>query len=465
MNFKHFLWSISLRLALLMSAIFGLVAALAAPGYHSASLVLMLVIAVMTVSLYRFVSATNLELSRFLDAVKFEDFGQQFNSPNAGAGFDQLGQALARIMDQYKVERQARESELKHIKAVVEHVPVPLISLVEDGSVTLWNNAARRLFGPVRATKTGDLANFGQDFQNAVDRVQPGERILADFTLDSGPRQLMLAATQVATKDQIEKMVSLQDIQSELDGVQLAAWQDLVHVLTHEIMNSITPIASLAKTASELSRMVKETTDRQDPNTDALDDIQEAVSIVAKRSDGLMNFVQSYRQLTRIASPNKKPFDVTLMLSDLARLVEGDISTKHLSLKIANQSAPVMVTADREMVEQILINLIKNAAQAMGDQTDQSYLGAIYVQTRTGSRGQVMIDVADTGPGIDPEIAPKIFVPFFTTKASGSGVGLALSRQLMIAQGGTVRFANRANFDGHLDMPDCDTGAVFTLVF
>ena len=202
----------------------------------------------------------------------------------------------------------------------------------------------------------------------------------------------------------------MQDIQSELDIAQLHAWQDLVKVLTHEIMNSITPVASLAKTTVDLVADCKQKADAYPELSEDLQDISEAVETVARRSDGLIQFVCSYRQLTQLPSPNKNKVNV--------------------------EPSELEVTVDKDMLEQVFLNLLQNAEHAV----ENCISPKVSLNAFLNKRGHVVIEVSDNGKGIPDEIGNKIFVPFYTTKQQGSGVGLALTRQIMLAHGGAIKY-------------------------
>ena len=231
--------------------------------------------------------------------------------------------------------------------------------------------------------------------------------------------------------------------------MQLSAWQDLVRVLTHEIMNSITPVASLAKTAVDLLDDVSAKV-AQTEIVGELEDVKDAVNTVARRSDGLMNFVSSYRQLTRLPTPEKTRFKLGDLFADVTRMTTSDWLGKGLALTTNVDPSELDVFADRQMVEQVLINLLQNCEHAIIDTKH----GQVALSARLNQRGHVTLEVSDNGPGIPDDIASRIFVPFYTTRREGSGVGLALSRQVMIAHRGTITFTN--NEQG---------GARFTLVF
>jgi len=440
MGFKRFAFHISLRVALLGGTLLVLVWVSSQFIYPTLSLIFLLAVIAQLSEALRFVSKTNAELTRFLEAARYSDFSQRFQMKNEGAGFDELGSALSEIMERFRLSRQAQEQELRHLRALVEHVPVPLMSLQNDGEINLHNNAARRLFGNTRVARLEDLDQFGQDFMSDIKNLPPGNRHLVNFVTDDVEKQLSVASTQISLGHQVEKLISLQDIQSELDGAQLKAWQDLVRVLTHEIMNSITPVASLAKTTTDLvedaTEQVKalEAIAGVDKVLEELVDIKSAVDTVARRSDSLMNFVQSYRRLTRLPAPKKGVLRLKQVFSQVARLVSAEWQAQGITLSTHVEPESLSIEVDGDMIEQVLINLLRNAEQALAG----SSAATVKVFARINRRGHVVLEIIDNGPGIAEDILEKVFVPFFTTKREGSGVGLALTRQVMIAHGGSV---------------------------
>ncbi|TNE62424.1 MAG: PAS domain-containing protein [Alphaproteobacteria bacterium] len=450
MGFKKFSLLLALRLMLIMLTLLGLAYLIIVPGYHAATLLVFGITSALTYEVFQFVAKTNAELTRFLDAARYADFSQRFNLQGLGAGFGELGEAFTDILGRFQAVRAGQEEELRHLKALIEHVPAPLISLHGTGKVTLWNNAARRLFGSAHVTRLADLHQFGPELAKHVTTLQAGERRLVSFVAEGLEQQLTVAASQIVIGGKVEKLLSLQDIQSELDVAQLQAWQDLVRVLTHEIMNSITPVASLAKTAVDL---VEDAASRVPDNPEVVEelaDVRDAVTTVARRSDSLMQFVSSYRRLTRLPPPSRALVRIEELFSHVVRLAAQDWDQKGLALSVNIEPSELDVNADRDMIEQVLINMLQNAEQALKDVQGAT----VWLSARLNRRGRVSIELSDNGPGVPADIAKKIFVPFFTTKRDGSGVGLALTRQVMIAHGGSVSLSDR---DGG--------GAKFTLTF
>jgi two-component system nitrogen regulation sensor histidine kinase NtrY len=450
MVFRFFVTALILRL-LLVGAAMALVIWLALePGYHSATLLSAAVLALLTFELWRYVSRTNREVARFLDAVRFADYSQRFDFEKAGSGFASLGRTFTAIIDEMRQRRSDQETEMRQLKALVEHIPVPLMTVHADDAITLQNNAARRLFGAAHVTRVNDLRQFGAGFARAVDEAIPGDRELVTFTVEGAEYRLTLAATEIIIAGDRERLISLQDIQSEIDATQAEAWQDLVRVLTHEIMNSITPVTSLAQTAAELVDDVVRQTGPESPIAEELEDVQSAVATVARRSDSLMQFIDGYRQISRLAPPEKKRVALADLFETATSLAKAEWDDQRVALSSSVEPSGLYVYADRDLLEPVLLNLLRNAWQATRDVENPG----IELRGRLNRRGNTVIEVEDNGHGVPEEIATKIFVPFFTTREGGSGVGLALARQVMIAHGGFIRLGRNGG-----------AGTTFTLTF
>ena len=450
MIFRRFVVMLIVRLALTGTAMAGFVWLLLDPGFHSATVLAGLALLALAAELWRFVSRTNREVARFLDAARYADYSQRFEFSREGAGFQALGEAFTDILARMRERSDDQEVELRRLRALIEHIPVPLLTLHADNSITLQNNAARRLFGAEHVTSLRDLRKFGFGFAESVETAVPGMRQLVMFEVEGIEYHLTLAATELIVAGESERLISLQDIQSELDATQAEAWEDLVKVLTHEIMNSITPVTSLAKTASDVVHDVIAKQREGVEIREDLADLRDAVDTVARRSDSLTQFVDSYRQITRLAPPEKKRVRLAELFESSLRLAQAECPRPEIVFSASVYPKELDVYADRDLIEPVLINLLRNAWQACDGRDD----GTVRISGRLNRRNNVVIEVSDNGSGVPDNLARKIFVPFFTTKDNGSGVGLALARQVMIAHGGFIRVSN--NDDG---------GATLSLTF
>ena len=450
MVYKRFSLLLAIRLVIVGVAIAAALWLLLQPGLHSATLLALGIVAIAAAELWWFIGRTNREVARFLEAARHADYSQRFGYEDFGTGFGDLATAFTDILNRMYEKRSTIETDLRRLNALIDHIPIPLLTVRGDDSIILQNNASRRLFGAAHVTQLTDLRQFGGSFYIAVSEAVPGNRELVTFEVEGVEYKLTLATSENIVAGESHRLVSLQDIQSELNITQAEAWQDLVRVLTHEIMNSITPVTSLAATASDV---VDDVVNKVGPDSELhedLVDLRDAVHTVARRSDSLMQFVHSYRQITRLAPPEKKRVHVGDLLGSVSRLAEAEWPDCESILNVSVEPAELDVYADRDLLEPVVMNLVRNALQATQNVEDPH----IDLSGRLGRRGNIVIEVADNGPGIPDENLRKIFVPFFTTKEDGSGVGLALARQVMTAHGGFVRVAHN---DGG--------GAIFTLTF
>lgn len=401
-------------------------------------------------SLLHAVTITNREVSRFLEAIEFEDASQTFSDRGLGGSFRELGPALNRVMDQMRRTRGEREEQAHLLRSLVEHVPVALLGIYENGGIRPLNSAARRLFTTRILQNRGDLIYYGEAFAQNLLELAPGATALIKMDRGGAPLHLKAAATQVIIGGVQQRLVSLQNIESELNAQELAAWQALIRVLTHEMMNSLTPVSSLSATAHALVGEVLNEMPADAPYAAKLKDADEALDAVARRSEGLLHFVQSYRRLTKNLVPRIELFPVRRVFSRIERLMGPDFGDRGIAFSTVIEPETLEVSADAELLDQALINLIRNAIDVLKDRTERR----IQLSARLDQDGNIAIAVADNGPGVPAENRERIFVPFFTTKRQGTGVGLSLTRQIALVHGGSIDV---------LDTPS--GGATFTLRF
>ncbi|MCG8412828.1 MAG: ATP-binding protein [Pseudomonadales bacterium] len=438
MVFNRFGIQLLFRFCLMAIGIYCFIYLFNSPRFHAATLFSFLVLSVMAYELWFYINKTNHELSRFLSAARYSDFNQQFEFDDIGGGFKDLGETFTGILDKLSEQKKSQEVQIRHLSAVVEHVPTPLLSVLPNGGVVLRNSAARRLFGSVAILHVDDLQQFGDEFYQQIISARTGDKRLVKFTAEGLESQLALCVAKVSSAGKAERLVSLQDIGTELESTKLKAWQDLSKVLTHEIMNSITPIASLSQTIVDL---VDDTDKQLGENTSgkrSLEDIGEAAATVARRSRSLMQFVSNYRKLTKLPEPEKSTLSLQALFDHAIRTMDAAFDNRSVRIVSSVSPASLQIYADREMIEQTLINLIRNSMQALTHNED----GLVQISAFLTSRGKVAIEVTDNGPGIDIKLINKIFVPYFTTRPEGSGIGLALARQVMIAHNGSISASN-----------------------
>ncbi|KAA3663297.1 MAG: ATP-binding protein [Calditrichaeota bacterium] len=389
------------------------------------------------VSLFRVMEQTNRELARFIEATQNADFTQTFSRKYSNKSYAALHKTLVDIMAKFKNLRTEKEAQYRYLQTVIQHLGIGILAFANDGAIELINKAAKRLLNLTHLRHLHSLKDSHFDFYETLQHIKRGEKRLVKFTYNDNVSQIIVHATDFIIAGKALKLVTLQDIQGELDEKEMEAWQNLIRVLTHEIMNSITPISSLAATASSLVSSESKTT----IPADHIEDVQQALVTIQKRSDALMNFVDKYRSLTRIPRPQFQIIPVATLFNEIENLYNDAFATENINLITRIEPSRLEVTADPELVEQVLINLTVNARQAV--------LGRAKAQVELygflGDRGHVIIEVSDNGSGIDGENLEKIFIPFFTTKKTGSGIGLSLCRQIMRLHGGAVSVHSEPN--------------------
>jgi nitrogen fixation/metabolism regulation signal transduction histidine kinase len=387
------------------------------------------------VFLMQFATRSGREIARFLDAIAFDDASQSFAGLGADTAYRELGGAMTRVLDLLRISRTQREEQARHLQALLTQVPVALVSVQEDGEVQLLNMAARRLFD-IPALSAAQFGRYGDAFATGMDALRPGSSAILRMERLSGLLQLKAAATDFSLGGRRCRLVSLQNIEIELSAQELVAWQTVIRVMAHEVMNSLTPISSLAATAQDLVREALSQSPAGGSQAATLADALEALETVTRRSEGLLHFVQNHRRLTKRLITQIDVFPVERAFARLQRLLAADFAARNIAFASSVEPRSLEVSADAELLDQALINLARNAIEALGAD------GRIDVRAYRDSDGHLVVAVADNGPGISLDMREKIFVPFFTTKRQGSGVGLTLVRQIASVHDATVQVSD-----------------------
>jgi two-component system, NtrC family, nitrogen regulation sensor histidine kinase NtrY len=383
--------------------------------------------------LVRFATQSSREVARFLEAISFDDTSLSFSGLAGDSAHSELGRAMAGVLMKLRVVRSEREEQSRYLQTLVAHVPVALVSTDERGRAQLLNMAARRLFGAA-LTEIGQFARHGEAFAAGIDSIRPGSTAILRMERSSGTLLLKVAVTELALGGIRYRLISLQNIESEMSAQEMAAWQTVIRVMAHEVMNSLTPVSSLAATAQDLVNSVIQQLPADDPHAVALKDASEALETVARRSQGLLHFVQNHRRLTKHLVTQIEVAPIQRIFARLRRLLANDLAARDIQLTTSVTPETLEIAADIELLDQALINLVRNAIEALRDTAE----GRIVLSAQRDPDGRVALAVADNGSGIAPDQREKVFVPFFTTKRQGSGVGLTLVRQIATAHGATV---------------------------
>jgi nitrogen fixation/metabolism regulation signal transduction histidine kinase len=384
------------------------------------------------IELFRFTSQTNRKLTRFLESVKYSDFLSGFASDNKlGKSFRELNTAFNEVLEAFRNTRTEKEEHWQYLNTIVQQVRTGIVSFDLDGEVQLMNTIAKRFIGIAGLKNINELVDKNPKLYQALMEVQSGKSSL----YKSGNEYLLtLQATELRIRGNTVKLVTLQNIQTELQKQELDAWQNLTRVLRHEIMNSITPISSLTSTLREiLDHDMTKNEDHYELLIEGAEDLREGLTTIENRSKGLIKFIDAYREYTSLPQPKIKSILVESLLEKVAQFMKPELKKTTIQFGFNCESEFITIQGDEEMIEQVLINLIKNSIEALESIPNASIKLIGRIQDNS-----VIIEVSDNGPGIIPEAIERIFIPFFTTKKTGSGIGLALSRQIMQMHNGSL---------------------------
>jgi two-component system nitrogen regulation sensor histidine kinase NtrY len=393
--------------------------------------------------LYKYVTNVNRKLIYFLESVRYSDFTINFRHDNKmGRTFQELNQQFNEVLDAFRQARAEKEANLQYLNTIVQHIGTGLITFDGSGQVSLINNAALRMLNIYRLHQLSELRDKHPRLYELLSNLDSGVRELYRTPSDQ-PLALQGAAIQMRGK--WVRIVVLQNIRTELQQQEVESWQNLTRVLRHEIMNSMTPIVSLVGT---MRLIVNEDIERSTTNQEAVNDLKEALQTLEKRSKGMMQFVNAYRDFTTLPKPVFTNVKVGGLLQEVVQLMQTDLTAAGVLWQLTVKPDNLSFKVDTGQLQQVLINLIKNASESFSSQTDRLIILNAY-QTENIT----IVEVRDNGDGIEPEAIENIFIPFYTTKKTGSGIGLSLSRQILQQHNGQLQVTSEVG-----------KGTVFTLL-
>jgi signal transduction histidine kinase len=422
---RKFEFGLAWRTLALVAAIWLFALALATPDLRAGRIVAALIAFAALASLWQFIRRTNFQVARFIESVRFEDYSQRFSDPSGG-GFDVLGDALDAALKSLQARHFQASLEARYLSAIVDDSPSALLSVDEHGRIELLNKAARQLLGRQSLTRREDLALLGPELAAAA-QLPPGTRKITRLIIDGIPHRAIFASAQVARLDGGVTVLSILPVQSELGALEVAAQADLVRVLTHEIMNSLTPVTSLARSSAEMVAAAE-------ARGIDLGDAAVATETVARRAEGILRFVESYREFAQTPEVHRRSFAALPWAEELLRLALAGAHERHAGAALEVVPESLTLSADPELLAQALLNLLRNAFRVTADVPDPIVVLAMNRQPG----GRFRIEVRDNGPGIPEDRREDVFLPFYTTHKGGSGVGLSFARQVALAHGGSI---------------------------
>jgi nitrogen fixation/metabolism regulation signal transduction histidine kinase len=398
---------------------------------------LALLLVLITINLIQYIGKSNRDLTHFLLSIRQGAFTESYTSGVQDEKNWELAQAMDDIVAEFSRLAAEKEMHYQYLKTVNDNINIGIVSFDDDNRVRTANPAAKALLKLIHLASLTDLARVDQRLYNAVADARPEQRQVVKVVIGDELVNINLFMKEIMIQNNRMRILLLQNLNSELEAKEIEAWEQLLGVMTHEIMNSITPIASL----SEASRKILVAADsRLKPISELseanLEDVADSVSTIAQRSKGLLQFVKSYRDYSGGRTPHFENADLRSLVERTGSLVRLEMEERGIRFEMKLPATSMKATAlDVAMVEHALLNLLKNAMDALAGRND----GRVMLALSENSNSRALITVADNGPGIEEDVLPKIFIPFYSTKEKGSGIGLSLTKQIMKVHRGHVR--------------------------
>ena len=434
-----FAWSLLiLALALLLAFL------VMKTGFYVVTFLLAVSIVLATVLFIRYVDKTNRDISALFASIRHDDFSTAFTPSKKGRSFQQLYDELNEIGNQFVKIRAEKASQYQYLQTVVESVDVGLICYRKDGKISLINQALKQLLHKPYLNSLESLNKSWPELYQTLKSLQHNDKSLIRLQIDNETVQLALQATEFKLQEESYTLVSVKNIRGELEANELEAWQKLIRILTHEIMNSVTPLMSLTGTIREMLA-----DDEVLQEADVLEDAREGLMSIENRSRGLLTFTQSYRDLMQVPPPNFQEIELGSFLRSIQTLFSAEFSEKGIISELLIPEHPVRFSADPGLLEQVLVNLLTNAMDALEDVSNPM----IIIRGNKLQNQKVSIEIEDNAEGISKDLQEKIFIPFYSGKEGGSGIGLSLCRQIMQMHKGRISLQSSEG-----------SGSCFTLV-
>jgi two-component system nitrogen regulation sensor histidine kinase NtrY len=399
------------------------------------SLICLIAIVVLTISLISYLNSTNRKVRFFFDSVRNDDSSLSFPVDTKNKTFRELNKSMNTVNQQIQKLKIENRSQEQYFQILIEHLATGIITYDSKGYILHANSSAKKLLSTEVLTHIQQIERIDEKLYQTIKNIRPSERRLISISNDQDEIQLSLKATSFRSNNAELVILSIQDIKSELEEKELESWMKLIRVLMHEIMNSITPITSLSETLSHIYGSDGMPVSPEQVTSKTITTTLQGLNVIKEQGKGLMSFVESFRKLTRVPEPEKKNFKVSDLISRVQILYSSLNKSDRVSLSVSLKDPEQEILADQNLISQVLLNLVKNALEANEDNPD----GQIKIVTGTDTNNRPEICVIDNGPGIPEENIDEIFVPFFTTRQTGSGIGLSISKQIMRVHGGNLK--------------------------
>ena len=389
------------------------------------------IILVQLVTLVRFQWRTQEELQQFVDSLHYRDFSRSFDVENSPPELQDIRKSFNEISSTFQLISREKETQYQYLQKILELVDTGILSYeIESGQVVWMNESLKKLLLLPSLKRIHSLEKRDAQLYKEIQELQAGQNKVVTAHLEKDEFKILLSASAFQTDGKKYKLIAFQNVNAALDETESRAWQKLLNVMTHEIMNSIAPISSLADTLK--NRLQESLTKGSSPED--LEDLEVGIRTIKHRSEGLLKFAETYRNLNKITTLHLNTVDVREVFSNLQRLMQPTLVQKKIKLEVELKEPEISLEADANLLDQVLINLLVNAIEAVKDVPDPKIILSAY----QAPDQKVVLKVADNGTGMSKEVQEKIFIPFFSTKKQGSGIGLSLCKQIIMLHGGSI---------------------------
>lgn len=401
-------------------------------GYYFYLILVVPVLIYQVLDFFKFHQKAQQEVDQFVESIHYRDFSRYFDVNHAPLEVQSLRQGFNEINTTFKVISREKETQYVYLQKILELVDTGILSYNNATGEVVWmNESLKKMLGIPYLKTIHSLEKRDPALYNSTLELKSGDNRIVTINRDKNNFKIVLSATAFQTDGEVYKLVAFQNVNEALDETEAKAWQKLLSVMTHEIMNSVAPISSLADT---LKNRLSSVNSKMNDSSGTLEDLEVGIETIKRRSEGLLRFAETYRNLNKITQPNLKKILVRDLFENLHHLMEPTLEQKNIDLEIILKDPGMEMEADVNLVEQMLINLVINAMDAVKERPSPRILLSAY---KEGNR--YIIKVADNGIGIPEELVDKIFIPFFSTKKSGSGIGLSLCKQIMLLHKGNIQ--------------------------
>lgn len=440
---------IRVLLLVLMSLLFGMI--FSKPEYFFSQLIVGSVIFLQMIEMIRFARRSNKELTKFILAIKYGDVSVNFSDDRLGRDFRDLADSFREVITAFNKVKIEKESQFMLLQAIIDKISFGIIAFNEDAEVLLMNQSAIDFLKIERTKDWNYIKKHSGDFTRQVaDMVEDGRK-LVELGNGSGTRQLSVYNHTLILMEKYCRVITFYDIQDEIEQKEIEAWYKLIRILTHEIMNSATPLTSLTDTILMLiEKQDGQQKELKEISEENIQDIRSSVYTIKNRTEGILKFVDAYRKLTDIPHPEFDQVSLKDLYNSVTSLLAADFKKHNITITLNIQPDNLQLYCDRQLMAQVLINLMTNSMYALEDQPE----ARIEVMC-SENNSRINIEVKDNGKGISQEIRNKMFIPFFSTRDNGSGIGLSFSKFVILQHGGRIKVESEINIGTSLtiDLP------------